>query len=300
MHYNIVYDYPSIMNRRGIILAGGTGSRLFPSTIATCKQLLPIYDKPMIYYPLSTLMLAGIREIRLITTPKDHDLFLDLLGNGSELGIELSYAIQPKPNGLAEAFLICSDFITNHKSALILGDNLFHGDELISKLSEVNSSSIGASIFAYQVHDPERYGVVEFNKSYKAISIEEKPKNCKSNYAITGLYFYDESVVERSEKLVPSKRGELEITDLNISYLNDELLHVNIFSRGMAWLDTGTHESLNDATNYIRTIENRQGLKVSCPEEIAWRNKWISDNELEKIASKYEKSNYGKYLLNLL
>ena len=286
--------------RKGIILAGGHGTRLAPLTNAISKQLMPIFDKPMIYYPLTTLMLSGIQELLIITTPEDQYMFKKLLGNGNKWGIEICYAIQNEPKGLVQAFLIGERFIGNADVSLILGDNLFHGDELSNSMRKANSQKQGGTVFAYQVKDPERYGVAEFDKSGKAISIEEKPKFPKSNYAITGLYFYDNSVVERSKHVVPSKRGELEITHLNLMYLKDDLLKVETMGRGMAWFDTGTFESLHEAGSYIKTLENRQGLKVACPEEVAWRKGWINNSEFEKLAHQMLKSGYGQYLINLL
>ncbi len=286
--------------RKGIILAGGNGTRLSPLSLVINKQLMPVYDKPMIYYPLSILMLAGIREIMIITSSNDQNLFEDLLGNGSALGLEITYEIQKKPEGIAQAFLIAQNFIHNSPVALALGDNIFHGTDLLSILREANSDLDGANIFAYPVRDPERYGVVEFDQNGLAVSIEEKPINPLSRYAITGLYFYDKSVVEKAKKIKPSERGELEITSLNHIYLKEKLLKVKIMGRGMAWLDTGTFESMHEASTYIRTFQERQGLKISCPEEIAWRQNWINDLELRILAEKYTKSGYGKYLLNLL
>ncbi len=288
------------LSRKGIILAGGTGTRLSPLTLGVSKQLMPIYDKPMIYYPLSTLMLSGIKEILIITTPFDNVIFKKVLGDGSNLGIHIEYSIQDKPEGLAQAFIIGEKFIGNSQVSLILGDNLFHGTELSEKLKRANKLNRGATIFAYPVLDPERYGVIEFNNKKKAISIEEKPKSPKSKYAVTGLYFYDNTVVERAKELKPSPRGELEITDINKSYLKDENLYVENLGRGFAWLDTGTFDSLLDAGTYIETFEKRQGLKICCPEEIAWRNGWIDNNQLEKIALTLIKNSYGKYLLRLL
>ncbi len=287
------------MYRKGIILAGGTGSRLYPLTQVVNKQLLPIYDKPMIYYPLSTLMLMGVREVLVITTIYDFELYQKLLKNGNQWGIKIAYQIQEQPNGLAESFLIGKDFIKDNSVVLILGDNLFYGDQLPSMLKDLSNKE-GASILACPVSDPERYGVVEFNSEKKVINIVEKPKNPKSNYVVTGIYFYDSTVVERSSRLKPSQRGELEITDLNKSYLDDNLLNVKLMSRGMAWLDTGTHESLHEASSFIKTIENRQGLKIGSPEEIAWRNKWITDQQLENLSKDLNKSSYGEYLIKLL
>ena len=285
--------------RKGIILAGGTGSRLFPITNGVCKQLLPVYDKPMIYYPLSTLMLAGVRDILIITTPEDLENFKKLLGEGNNLGINLHYEIQDKPQGLAQAFLIGENFLDGSPSIMILGDNLFYGKGFVNQLKAASSRK-NSTIFAYPVSDPERYGIVDFDKDGKVKSIEEKPIQPKSKYAITGLYFYDESVVEKAKLVTPSDRGELEISDLNKFYLEEGTLNVELFNRGMAWLDTGTTDSLLDASSFIKTIESRQGLKISCPEEIAWRNGWISDEELIELSQPLKKSGYGRYLINLL
>jgi glucose-1-phosphate thymidylyltransferase len=287
-------------HRKGIILAGGNGTRLAPLSAAVSKQLMPVYDKPMIYYPLSTLMLAGIREVLIITTPNDQPAFQRLLGDGSAWGMVIQYAVQPSPDGLAQAFLIGSEFLATSPAALVLGDNLFHGDELVHQLQTTNPKSQGATVFAYPVSDPERYGVVEFDGEGRVISIEEKPKQPRSRYAITGLYFYDETVVERAKQVRPSHRGELEITDLNQLYLNEGLLRVELMGRGMAWLDTGTPDSLHEAASYIRTLEHRQGLKVGAPEEVAWRMNWIDDAQLERLAQPLKKSGYGSYLLKLL
>jgi glucose-1-phosphate thymidylyltransferase len=288
------------MNRKGIILAGGSGTRLYPVTQAVSKQLLPVYDKPMIYYPLTILMLGGMRDILIISTPEDTPRFESLLGNGSQWGVNLKYKVQPSPDGLAQAFLLGEEFIGDDPSALILGDNIFYGHDLQELLQSADQRETGATVFAYHVQDPERYGVVEFNDNNQVISLEEKPAQPKSNFAVTGLYFYDEQVVDLARSIRPSPRGELEITDLNNLYLSHKNLNIEIMDRGYAWLDTGTHDSLLDAGQFISTIESRQGLKVACPEEVAFRQDWVSASQLEDLAKPLLKNQYGQYLMKVL
>lgn len=285
---------------KGIVLAGGSGTRLYPITKGVSKQLLPVYDKPMIYYPLSVLMLAGIKDILIITTPEEQSSFQRLLGDGKQLGIDISYAIQEKPEGLAQAFLIGEDFIGEDKVCLVLGDNIYYGQGFVEKLTTAAKQEKGATVFGYQVKDPERFGVVEFDEQFQALSIEEKPENPKSNWAVTGLYFYDNDVIEYAKRVKPSARGELEISCINQMYLEDGKLSVQLLGRGFAWLDTGTNDSLLDAGHFVQTIEHRQGLKIACLEEIAWRNGWLSDEDIKAIASPLVKSGYGQYLLGLI
>ena len=290
----------AITSRKGILLAGGSGTRLYPLTLAVSKQLMPVYDKPLVYYPLSTLMLSGMRDVLIISTPHDTPRYADLLGDGAQWGMNIQYAVQPKPEGLAQAFLIGRDFVANQHSALVLGDNIFYGHDLVKQLQSANQRDQGATVFAYHVSDPERYGVVSFDENHRAVHIEEKPKQPKSNFAVTGLYFYDRQVCDIAADMKPSARGELEITDVNRRYLEQQQLNVETMGRGYAWLDAGTHDGLMESATFIATIQKRQGLMVACPEEIAFAQGWISAEQLEKLAQPYKSTAYGQYLLNLL